>query len=51
MNYRLTIGLVVALVITAAVSAIIVTNDDPGVPDRVRIQREFWYTIDDDSDQ
>lgn len=49
MNYRLTIGLVVALAITAAVSAIIVTNDDPGVPDRVRIQREFWYTIDDDS--
>lgn len=49
MNYRLTIGLVVALAITAAVSAIIVTNDDPGVPDRVRIQREFWYTIDDNS--
>ena len=49
MNYRLTIGLVVALAIVAAVSAIIVTNDDPGVPDRVRIQREFWYTIDDDS--
>ena len=48
MNYRLTIGLVVALAIVAAISAIIVLNDDPGTPDRVRVQREFLWTIDDD---
>ena len=49
MNYRLTIALVVALAIVAAISAIIVTNDDPGTPDRVRVQREFLWTIDDDA--
>ena len=49
MNYRLTIGLVVALAIVAAISAIIVANDDPGTPDRVRVQREFLWTIDDDA--
>ena len=37
-KHRLVIGLVVVLAVAAAVSAIIVTNDDPGTPDRVRVQ-------------
>ena len=37
-KYRLVIGLVVVLAVVAAVSAIITANDDPGTPDRTRVQ-------------
>ena len=48
-KYRLVIGLVVVLAVVAAVSAIIMINDDSDTPDRVRIQREFCYNIDDEA--
>ena len=47
MNYRLATAFVVALAIVAAVSAIIVANDDPGTP--VRVQPECPWTIDDEA--
>ena len=49
MNYRLATAFVVALAIVAAVSAIIVANDDPGTPVRVRVQPQCPWTIDDEA--
>ena len=49
MKYRLAIALVVALAIVAAVSTIIVANDDPGTPDRVQPPASSPCTIDDDA--
>lgn len=51
MNYRLTIGLVIVLAIVSVLAAVIVFNDDPGTPDRVKVRRDFLWTVDDDAIQ
>ena len=48
MNYRLTIGLVAALVLVIVIGVIVTTQRGRSTPERASIPRTFFYQVDDD---
>ena len=48
MNYRLTIGLVAALVLVIVIGVIVTTQRGRSTPERAGIPRTFFYQVDDD---